>query len=72
MLPSNVRLSTDQLSTVGKVSAAYAGPNPEEAPPGCRAAPSDFRIGMNPFANVELKIFPFPRTSPGPLPIISV
>ena len=34
VLPSNVNSSTVQLSTVGKGCAAYAGPNPEEPPPG--------------------------------------
>ena len=33
VFPSSVRLSTVQLSTLGKVADAYAGPKPEELPP---------------------------------------
>ena len=58
VLPSIVILSIVKLSTDGKDCAAYAGPNPEEPPPGWRDAPSDFRIGINPFACVPALPFP--------------
>ena len=50
----------------------YAGPKPEEPPPGWRDAPSDFRIGINPFACVPALPFPLPLTSPGACAMRSV